>query len=91
MEKTLKLLSTLDFPLRWVDMDSYRHVSQTRYFDAMTEARSQPLVIFLSHLNILALCVSSNMCARLGGIVLLWNITFMRWMMTAVMPKEWYV
>jgi acyl-CoA thioester hydrolase len=39
--KNLKHLSTLDFPLRWVDMDSYRHVSQTRYFDAMTEARAQ--------------------------------------------------
>lgn len=38
---TPRLLSTLDFPLRWVDVDAYHHVSQTRYIDAMTETRAQ--------------------------------------------------
>jgi YbgC/YbaW family acyl-CoA thioester hydrolase len=33
-------LNTLDFPIRWVDMDAYRHVAQTRYLDAMTETRA---------------------------------------------------
>jgi acyl-CoA thioester hydrolase len=39
--ETGKLLNTLEFPIRWVDMDAYRHVGQTRYLDAMTETRAQ--------------------------------------------------
>jgi acyl-CoA thioester hydrolase len=36
-----KHLYTFDFPLRWIDMDAYRHISNARYFDAMSETRAQ--------------------------------------------------
>lgn len=39
--ETRKLLNTLEFPIRWPDMDAYRHVNQARYLDAMSEARAQ--------------------------------------------------
>lgn len=36
-----KLLNTVEFPIRWPDMDAYRHVNQARYLDAMSETRAQ--------------------------------------------------
>lgn len=44
----MKHVSTYEFPIRWVDMDAYRHVGQTRYIDAMTETRAQWLQQALS-------------------------------------------
>ena len=35
----LKLLNTLVIPLRWMDLDAYGHVGNSRFFDFMTDAR----------------------------------------------------
>jgi acyl-CoA thioester hydrolase len=34
-----KLLNTLVIPLRWMDLDAYGHVGNSRFFDFMTDAR----------------------------------------------------
>ncbi len=33
-------LNKLSFPIRWVDMDAYGHVSNAKYFDYMSETRA---------------------------------------------------
>ncbi len=38
MEK--KLLSTTSINIRWVDLDAYNHVNNAKYYDFMTECRS---------------------------------------------------
>jgi acyl-CoA thioester hydrolase len=43
-----KLLNTLTIPIRWVDMDAYAHVNNSRFFDAMTEARADLLKTVIS-------------------------------------------
>lgn len=60
-----KLLSTLEFPIRWVDMDAYRHVAHTRYFDAMTETRAQWLrnTILDTALNSCLYYVAETQCS----------------------------
>lgn len=35
-----KLLNTLKIPVRWMDLDAYSHVNNSKYFDYMTEARA---------------------------------------------------
>lgn len=39
MNNSLKLISTLTHPIRWVDLDAYGHVNNSKYFDYMSEAR----------------------------------------------------
>jgi acyl-CoA thioester hydrolase len=34
-----KLLKTLQFPLRWMDLDGYGHVGNARFYDFMTDIR----------------------------------------------------
>lgn len=39
MANNSKLISTLNIPIRWVDLDAYGHVNNAKYFDYMSEAR----------------------------------------------------
>lgn len=44
-----KLLNKIIIPLRWMDLDAYGHVGNSRYFDFMTDAR----VAFLKELGVM--------------------------------------
>ena len=59
----MKLLSTANIPLRWVDIDLYNHVNNARYFDFMTEARAQLLTKIMdtnSHWHFILVDVHCN-------------------------------
>ena len=36
---------TLEFPIKWIEMDAYQHLNNARYFDYFTEFRFQWLLI----------------------------------------------
>ena len=44
MEK--KLLSKHEFELRWVDLDAYNHLNNSKYYDFMTECRARDFIEF---------------------------------------------
>lgn len=54
-----KLILKHEIPLRWVDMDSYNHVNNAKYYDFMTESRALALVEFMNECNFI---VSENSC-----------------------------
>ncbi|MDF1655403.1 MAG: thioesterase family protein [Coxiellaceae bacterium] len=37
-------MEQVEIPVRWVDIDSYQHVNNAKYFDYMTEARALCLI-----------------------------------------------
>lgn len=41
-------LNRIEIPVRWVDMDAYQHVNNGKYFDYMSEARTE-LFRFFGH------------------------------------------
>lgn len=45
-------MEQVEIPVRWVDIDSYGHVNNARYFDYMTEIRAMILPQFFADPNI---------------------------------------
>ncbi|BBH54340.1 acyl-CoA thioesterase [Fluviispira sanaruensis] len=37
----MSILNTLEIVIRWVDLDPYNHLNNSKYFDFMTEARAK--------------------------------------------------
>jgi len=53
------LISKHEFVIRWVDLDAYNHLNNAKYYDFMTEARSQDLWEFKDSCGFI---VTENSC-----------------------------
>ncbi len=45
-------MESITIPVRWVDIDSYQHVNNAKYFDYMTESRAQCLMKLVTDPNV---------------------------------------